>query len=70
MSSDQAVKRIAAVGEAFDDLLSEPLDGLSPSELAAAAAAWVTLVRRVPVLHNRIVAALNRVPPAELGDKT
>ena len=58
------------MGEAFDDLLSEPLDGLSPSELAAAAAAWVTLVRRVPVLHNRIVAALNRVPPAELGDKT
>jgi hypothetical protein len=69
MSSEQVVKRIAAVGEAFDDLLSEPLDG-SPSELAAAAAAWATLVRRLPVLEHQIVAALNRVPPAELGEKT
>jgi hypothetical protein len=70
MESEQVLKRIAAVGEAFDDLLSESLDGLSPSDLTAAAAAWATVVRRLPVLDNRIVAALNRVPPAELGEKT
>jgi len=67
MSSEQVVKRIAAVGEAFDDLLSEPLDG-STGELTAAAHAWECLERRLPAMRHRLVTALSRVPAEELGE--
>ncbi len=68
MSSEQVLKRIAAAGEAFDDLLSEPLDGLSPPEVTAAAYAWECLERRLPVMRHRLVTALSLVPGEELGE--
>ena len=52
-----------------DALLAEPGGG-STAERLAVTAAWEALLRRLPAVTHRLVAALAQVPVEELGEPT
>ena len=70
MSSVAVVKRIAAIGAELEALMAESVDVLSTAERAAAAHEWETLMRQLPAMTHRLVAALAQVPIEELGEAT
>ena len=63
------LERIAAVDAEVDALLAEPGGG-STAERLAVTAAWEALLRRLPAVTHRLVAALAQVPVEELGEPT
>ncbi len=68
MSSGRVAERIAAMEAEFDELLAEPLESLSTGERTELAHLWERLMRRLPVMGHRFVAALAQVPTDELGE--
>ena len=70
MSSERVAGRIAAMGAEFDELLAEPLGGLTTEQRTEALFEWETLMRRQAVMGHRLIAALAEVPVAELGEPT
>ena len=58
------------MGAEFDELLAEPLGGLTTEQRTEALFEWETLMRRQAVMGHRLIAALAEVPVAELGEPT
>jgi Domain of unknown function (DUF222) len=68
MSSGRAANRIAAMEAEFDELPAEPLESLSTAERTELAHQWERLMRRLPAMGHRLVAALGRSPPRSWGE--
>ncbi len=63
-------KRISVINAEFDALVGEPLELLTTAERTAATHEWEALMRRLPVMTHRLVAALAQLPTEELGEPT